>query len=307
MESPKKFDRRAALRTIKSICRTSKYIDVGFNPHEMSHEVLAEYLASSRKRLDVFARRMQRLGYTTDLTNFEHGGQQAVNCLAYSGKEVQPGSLLLVAHHDYCAGVGAEDNATALATMIELARIFAGEPGLCFGSFDLEEHLCQGSSAFLKSLSDEQFAKFAAVIDLECLGSGKDIIICERVSGAVSDPQLIDAVQSAANRAGHQLPVRGYDYFYADHVPFAKRGAKTVEIGSADASSSMSKADLAAEWQRILRGEHRSDGSVAHTAFDTPEYIKGKNLQIVGDTLVELFRAFGQNGKLFAPGKTHVR
>jgi hypothetical protein len=295
MQNKSVFDKGRVMRTIRRICRDCEFIPVGFNQYAIPDDRLTTYLQASQQRLHVFVRRLKRLGYNVELSQFEHRGKTGINCLAYWGNVVEPGSLLFVAHHDYCAGVGAEDNATALATMLELARIFAGSRRICFASFDLEELGVVGSKAFVSGLTDEQFARFSKVVDLECLGSGKDIIVCERVSGAVSDPELIDAVMRAAKRAGHELPMRSYDYFYADHVPFARRGAKTIEIGSADAHSTMSQAQMKEEWERVLKGEPRSDGSVAHTGFDQPQYIKGKNLQIVGDVLVELLKEHTAN------------
>jgi hypothetical protein len=277
---------------MRRICATSEFLDVGFDAHSMSLKTLAWYLAASKRRLEVFGDSMRNLGYTTELTQFRYRGQKGLNCLAFSGSTVEPGSVLFVAHHDYCAGVGAEDNATALATMVEVGRIFAGSTKVCFASFDLEEPGCEGSKAFVSSLTDEEFGRFELVIDLECLGSGKDVIICEQVSGAISDPALVSVMRRAARKAGYEFPVRSYDCFFADHVPFASRGAKTVEIGSGDADSTLSMANLAIEKARVLRGERRSDGCVAHTRFDVPESIKADNLQKSGEALTEFLQMF---------------
>lgn len=278
------------MRTLRRICSVSHFMHAGVNPYALRGEELDRYLKVSRKRADVVTAEFRLLGYTVSRTPVEYEGYRGVNLFAYKGKKHAPGRVLFVAHHDYCAGVGAEDNATALAVMLELARLFQDDTSIAFASMELEEPGLVGSFQFANELQQHGLLNFAAVIDLECLGSGKDVVICEAVAEAESDAGLVAQMQAAARRAGHELPARRYDYFWADHVPFAKLGVKTIEVGSINDSCRLTKRERQREFNRARRGLRRKDGSVAHTNFDTPESISCANLQKVGEVLSEFLR-----------------
>lgn len=286
----RQFSSKRAMRTLKQICGVSYFMHAGINPYELRGEELERYLAVSCARADIVTREFRRLGYTVSRTPVSYEGYTGVNLFAYKGRKDVPGRTLIIGHHDYCAGLGAEDNATALCVMLELGRVFQNDASIAFASFELEEPGLVGSSQFTKQLAERGALNFAAVIDLECLGSGTDVVICEAVAQAESDPELVARMQSAARRVGHELPGRRYDYFWADHVPFAIRGIKTLEIGSINDSCKLTKRERQREFNRARRGLRRKDGSVAHTNFDLPESIQSANLQKVGDVLSEFLR-----------------
>jgi hypothetical protein len=287
----RKFDAQRALRSLRQICRVSHFMPAGINPYELRGAELERYLAVSRARADVVTGLFRRLGYTVSRTPVNYQGRKGVNLFAYQGRKNVPQRLLFIAHHDYCAGVGAEDNATALAVMLELARVFCGNTSIAFASFELEEPGLVGSHQFVEELAQQGRLNFDAVIDLECLGSGTDIVICAEVAQAKSDPQLVAKMQAAAADVGHNLPARSYDYFWADHVPFAKRGMKTVELGSINDSCRLNAHERQHEFLRAAQGKRRRDGSVAHTNFDVPESISAANLQKVGDLLTRFIES----------------
>lgn len=279
------------MRTLSKICGVSYFMHAGINSYELRGEELERYLAVSRARADIVTEEFRRLGYTVSRTPVSYQGFTGVNLFAYKGARHVPGRVLFVAHHDYCAGLGAEDNATALSVMLELARVFQDDTSVAFASFELEEPGLVGSFQFVKELKARGELDFEAVVDLECLGSGKDVVICEAVAEAESDAGLVARMQEAARRAGHELPGRRYDYFWADHVPFAKEGVKTLEIGSINDSCRLTRRERQREFNRARRGLRRKDGSVAHTNFDLPESIQPANLQKVGDVLSEFLRS----------------
>lgn len=267
---------------IEDICRVSKFLDPEeFQPYDLKGAKLEEYLAYSNKRLDIVRSKFEELGFKADLQEFSHYGFRVANAVFKKGESGD--ETWFVAHHDYCAGLGAEDDASGLAVMIEIARHFKdseiGEK-LVFASFDLEERGLLGSEYFVNHLPKESRKKIRYVIDLECLGSGKDITICKKVYGAKSDKRLVKKIQKTASDLGYNFIPEKYGFFWADHVPFARKGIRVAEICSVDYSA-----------YRMFGGKvapDREDGSIAHTVRDLPENIDADNLVKVGKTLVNL-------------------
>jgi Zn-dependent M28 family amino/carboxypeptidase len=81
--------------------------------------------------------------------------------------------ILIGAHYDAVIGSpGADDNATGVAVLLELARIFAAEPGhypLRLVAFDLEEYNLLGSFCYASKLR-RQKQRLRLTISLEMLG-----------------------------------------------------------------------------------------------------------------------------------------
>lgn len=271
------FDASRAMSTVNQICASSV-----FDPLT-TPRVDKQYLQRGRKRLDVILPEFEKLGYQVKLQSFPYEEMIATNALVTT-KNNNSNTLLFTGHHDYCAGLGAEDNATALAIMLELARCLAGEEmNVAFSSFDLEEVGARGSNHFVSGQSKEVLQKnFAAVIALECLGSGKEIVVCEAVAGAKSDSSLVSALTEAARK--HKYIAESFDWFYSDHVPFARRDIKTAELCSIDS----------AEYYRALAQgavfDRDKTFSVAHTKRDIPSSINSETINAAGETLLQFIR-----------------
>ncbi|MEO0967914.1 MAG: M28 family peptidase [Cyanobacteria bacterium J06639_18] len=81
--------------------------------------------------------------------------------------------ILIAAHYDAVPGSpGADDNATAVAVLLELARMFAKEPikyPLRLIAFDMEEYGVIGSTEYAAMLQQEK-QKLRLMISLEMLG-----------------------------------------------------------------------------------------------------------------------------------------
>jgi Zn-dependent M28 family amino/carboxypeptidase len=104
---------------------------------------------------------------------FEHLGRVHHNLVAeLPGQEERP-FILVGAHVDAVAGSpGADDNGSALAVLLELARAFSAAPArhpLRLIAFDLEECEQQGSRAYANALK-KQGERPRLVIALEMLG-----------------------------------------------------------------------------------------------------------------------------------------
>ncbi|MDO8600906.1 MAG: M28 family peptidase [bacterium] len=275
------FDIEYAWGALQKICEASEYIEPILDIRVLSDDEVGRYLHRGRLRMDVALKLFQRSGYFVHLQHFDYRmGFKGANALMSKTSGHSP-EFLIVAHHDYCAGVGAEDNASGLAVLVALAEALreTSHP-VAFASFDLEEIGLFGSKHFVNCFGSDVSKRFPVVIALDCIGSGKDVVVCKKVWGAESDSELIDNFQKAASRQlGETFTVGSFDYFNSDHVPFAQRGSRTMHITSCDYEAALAGGDAFTE------DDCRSDGSVAHTKFDIPERIRIENLKKVGEAL----------------------
>jgi Zn-dependent M28 family amino/carboxypeptidase len=106
---------------------------------------------------------------------------------AGSQKELPP--ILIGAHYDAVPGTpGADDNATGMAVLLELARMFAAQPTkhpLRLVAFDMEEYGLLGSTEYAAKLKQEQQA-LRLMISLEMLG------YCDPTPGSQNYPSPLE-------------------------------------------------------------------------------------------------------------------
>lgn len=97
--------------------------------------------------------------------------------------------ILIGAHYDAVPGtLGADDNATGMAVLLELARMFAAQPTkhpLQLVAFDMEEYGLLGSTDYAAKLKQEQ-QPLRLMISLEMLG------YCDPTPGAQSYPSPLE-------------------------------------------------------------------------------------------------------------------
>ena len=109
------FSADNALFTIRQICAASEFIEPFFQPP------LRRGLELGHKRLEIVAGRFKELGYSIFFQKFLYKKQSAVNMVAKNRLQNGP-IVLFCGHADYGVGLGAEDNASAMAVMLDLAR-----------------------------------------------------------------------------------------------------------------------------------------------------------------------------------------
>jgi aminopeptidase YwaD len=109
-----------------------------------------------------------------------------LNLNSASSSDFSP--ILIGAHYDAVPGTpGADDNATGIAVLLEMAAVFASNPlkyPVRLVAFDLEEYGLLGSTAYAKSLKDKQ-QKLRLMLSLEMLG------YCNHAPGSQTYPALI--------------------------------------------------------------------------------------------------------------------
>jgi len=114
------FNADRVMKTIEEICHVSEFVDP-VDPGWSNFWKMERYLRRGKRRLAIVSQRFQQLGYRTITQEFDFRGLTATNALFVRG-EISDGVILFAAHHDYCAGLGAVDNAAPLSIMLELAR-----------------------------------------------------------------------------------------------------------------------------------------------------------------------------------------
>lgn len=125
---------------------------------------------------------------------FEVGGKTFQNLILNlpplnKGEKGESPPILIGAHYDAVPGtLGADDNATGVAALLELARIFASQPAkypLRLVAFDLEEYGMLGSAAYATLLRQQQ-QSLRLMISLEMLG------YCDSTPGSQRYPSPLE-------------------------------------------------------------------------------------------------------------------
>lgn len=142
----------------------------------VSQRLLADVKALSYERFtdperqqarDYIVQQLKLAGWQPQLQTFEGG----INIYAEKpGTRPDAGTILLGSHYDTVErSPGADDNATAVATVLETARILAKQPTtrtLQVVFFDREEQGLLGSEAFVKQLPTSNRIQGAIVMDM---------------------------------------------------------------------------------------------------------------------------------------------
>ena len=169
---------------------------------------------------------LTRAGYSVRLQPVLHDGTSVPNVIAERPGTERPGGragaervVVVCAHYDAVEGtVGADDNASAVAGMLAIARAAAQSPTratLRFIAFAFEEEGLKGSSSYVGALDQRERERIAGVFDLEMIGftaeaqtlpegielfseeslpSGGDFIA---VVGLSEGPEPVDALRDA--------------------------------------------------------------------------------------------------------------
>ena len=125
-----------------------------------------------------------------DTHEFKFNGKTHQNLILNLGSidnaDIPP--ILVGAHYDAVPGTpGADDNATGVAVLLEMAEVFANNPlkyPVRLVAFDLEEYGLLGSTAYAQYLKENR-QKLRLMLSLEMLG------YCNNAKGSQTYPDLI--------------------------------------------------------------------------------------------------------------------
>lgn len=146
-------------------------------------------------------------------------------------------SLVIGAHLDTVPqSPGAEDNASGVGVVLELARLaqqagtsrpvtfvlFGGEEPR--GPGDDQHHF--GSQEYVRRIADGTEPAPGAMVSLDRVGTGSLVPVC---TGGLSLPRVQRELLAAAERLG--VPARSCENRTSDHWPFEKAGQVVARIG----------------------------------------------------------------------------
>lgn len=172
--------------------------------------------------------------------------------------------VLVGGHHDTVpAVVGATDNASGTANVLELARAYAVgglEPNLCFATFGAEESGLHGSEALVEKLEDEG--------DLPLVYLNLDVTATGTSIEAIGDIVLADEAVNLAGSLGMDARATSEPAgTSSDHASFRSAGVRVLFLAS-------------------------DDFSTIHTPGDTIDTFNVDLLDDIGDLAYELIAAY---------------
>jgi alkaline phosphatase isozyme conversion protein len=219
-----------------------------------------------------------QMGYATELQAFsaetEDGEMvDSANVIAIKdGESTQ--AIVVGAHYDGVdAGLGADDNASGVAIMLEVAGLVADESTpytIYFVAFGAEEAGLLGSDAFVSSLSDSDLAGIILMVNLDCLIAG-DVTYAYSPEGAAEarnwavgwaasngyDLQTIPDINLADEEGGGS---GDYEAFDLAGIPWLYFEATNWDLGNNDGYTQVDP-------------QYGEDGAIIHTEYDTLDYL----------------------------------
>lgn len=146
------------------------------------------------------------------------------------GTDPSAGVIFLGGHHDTQAdSVGADDNGSATAGLIELVRVLAPQPrrrAIRLISFGAEEQLSVGSAEYVRRHRAELGQAGKLIFNLDSFGS---LLGWNSLSG--SAPRELDALLPPYFARQGQYYKRDYGVLpYADHFPFVAAGVPGLTL-----------------------------------------------------------------------------
>ncbi|MGQ0535476.1 MAG: M28 family peptidase [Methanobacteriota archaeon] len=183
--------------------------------------------------------------------------------------------------------LGANDAASGVAVLLELARSLGNASlnlTLRFVFFDGEDvgspgfghEWIQGSRHYARLLSTEEIDRATGYVNLDMVGDRNLSLLRESRSATGIHRPLQDAIWLVAKTRGHEAfqdEVAGV--ILDDHVPFADRGIRAVDVIHLDTDG----APFPEPW---------------HTAHDDPAHMSPDSLFAVGDTVLHAILAIDE-------------
>lgn len=247
-------------------------------PGTRAHELTVEYIETTLKNLGLEVER-QQFNFT------DHAGAsfEMTNVVGITG--LRGGRLVILgAHFDTRPMadretdpakkkqpiLGANDGASGVAVLLELARVLRHESLLVevrLVFFDGEDYgvtldeYCIGSRYHAESLTEEEIRRLIGVIIVDMVGD-KDLEIFREGYSQSSAPELVDLVWSTARKQGYgkHFPESVGHTIHDDHVPYIERGLPAMDVIDFDYPY----------W---------------HTLQDTPDKVSPRSLEVVGEVL----------------------
>lgn len=214
------------------------------------------------------------LGYQPQIrpfvaTSWSHRQITSANVVAVK-PGASPRQIVVGAHYDSVSkGLGADDNASGVAVMLEVAELLAYELTpytICFVAFGAEEVGFLGSAAFVAEMSEEERADTLLMVNLDSLVAGN----FQYVYGEESSSAARDWVLAWASAHGRDLRTVHDIAFndpqgngFSDYAPFLAAGIPFVYFEATDWT--LGDGDGWTQVDTALADR----GVIRHTGYDT--------------------------------------
>jgi aminopeptidase YwaD len=135
-------------------------------------------------------------------------------------------TLVIGAHYDGVDTPAANDNASGIATVLEIAKLLSKEPVKCnvqFIAFGSEETGLIGSTYFVQNLKTE-ISNMIGMINLDMVGVGSKLFIHTLLKDSKTVPA--ELAEACAKEFNYAYTRNEFDR--SDHVPFAENGIDEV-------------------------------------------------------------------------------
>ncbi|MBN2449145.1 MAG: Zn-dependent exopeptidase M28 [Lentisphaeria bacterium] len=190
------------------------------------------------------------------------------------GNDAEAGTIYCGAHHDTQAGtVGADDNASGVVTLLELARVLAPLPRkrtIRLISFGAEEQLSVGSAHYVRVHRDTVAQEGRFLFNFDSCGS----LMGWNLLNGNGPEAMFDGIRAAFAAHGLTLNIGTEIIPYTDQFPFAVAGVPGVWFGRANCTAG-----------RFFH--HRSDETMERLSCE----LLARNAQAVADVLAGLAAA----------------
>jgi Zn-dependent M28 family amino/carboxypeptidase len=222
---------------------------------------------------------LQAIGYTPETQPFtaDSGGKSITSANIVAVKTGDSSQEIIVgAHYDSTdAGPGADDNASGMAVMLEVAKLIQNATipyTIRFIAFGAGESGLLGSYAYLNQMSQEEFENIIAMIDLDSLVAG-DIAYVYSDEGQLSSVRNW-ALEWATGNGLNLQTIRNVDLTdpdtkkgSSDYSPFRDAGIPYAYFQTTNWTLGDKKGQTQVD---TSYGEH---GVIRHTKYDTLEYL----------------------------------
>jgi hypothetical protein len=204
----------------------------------------------------------------------DEGEMHSTNIMAVK-KGLSPQEIIVGAHYDSSKkGEGADDNASGVAVLLELAmRVQAVETpnSMRFIAFGAEEYGMEGSYYYAVHLGPDELKNIIGMINLDSVIAGDNLYIYSNVEiDGTMEEKLVDEDTPGIDFIGmtlKELDMGGeYPCECSDYQPFSEAGIQFVYIEATNWE--MGDQDGYTQTQP----EYGNDGGLIHTKYDTLKY-----------------------------------
>ncbi len=217
---------------------------------------------------------------------------QPANVVAFiNGTDVGAGTVVLGAHYDSISidyedgsaiAPGADDNASGIATLLEVARILSfreHRASIMFVAFSAEEINRKGSIAFVQQYLAPRNFDIDTMINMDIIGSPSD------ANGAI-DAHSMRIFSAGPNDSTSRQAARSLELIALNHIPYMSLTVQDAEDRTGRYGDHMSFSDAGYPAVRLV--ESLEDRSRQHNDRDTIDIVQGAYLTQVTQTVLTL-------------------